>query len=196
MAMGAATCERWLGAIPAWSRRTLEAVFFAGLGAYGAFVIAGWIPLASSGPLRDFALQHSSDLREEIGWDEMVRTVAQIRDSLTPEQQAHLAITTGNYGEYGALDILGPAYGLPEPTGTTNSEWLRGYPSQPITTIIALGIRPEEADQIFTNCRIAGHNGNAEGIHNEELDYHPFIFVCGPPRKPMSVVWKEHQDFG
>jgi hypothetical protein len=196
LAMGAATCERWLASLPRWGRRSIETVFFAGLAAYGAFVIAGWIPLASSGPLRSFALNHSGDLREEIGWDELVRTVAQIRDSLPPDQQAHLGITTGNYGEYGAIDILGRAYGLPEPIGTTNSEWLRGYPTQQITTIIALGIRPEQADQIFTNCRVAGHNGNSEGIHNEELNDHPWIFVCGPPRKPWSEVWKEHKDFG
>jgi hypothetical protein len=122
--------------------------------------------------------------------------VAQIRDSLPPEQQAHLGITTGNYGEYGAIDILGRAYGLPEPIGTTNSEWLRGYPATPPTTLIVLGIRPDQADQIFTNCRLAAHNGNSEGIHNEELDDHPYIFVCGPPRKPWSEVWKEHKDFG
>jgi hypothetical protein len=196
LAMGAAACERWLASLPAWGRRTVEFVFFAGLAAYGAFVIAGWVPIASSGPLRSFALNHSGDLREEIGWDELVQTVAQIRDSLPPDRQAHLGITTGNYGEYGAIDILGRAYGLPEPIGTTNSEWLRGYPTQLITTIIALGIRPDQANQIFTNCRVAGHNGNSEGIHNEELEDHPWIFVCGPPRKPWSDVWKEHKDFG
>jgi hypothetical protein len=196
LAMGAVTCEGWLAALPAWGRRTIESVFFAGLAAYGSFIIAGWVPLAASGPLRAFALQHSGDLREEIGWDELVRTVAQIRDSLPPDQQAHLGITTGNYGEYGAIDILGRAYGLPEPIGTTNSEWLRGYPATPPTTLIVLGIRPEEADQIFTGCRVAGHNGNAEGIHNEEHDDHPWIFVCGPPRKPWPEVWNEHKDFG
>ena len=57
--------------------------------------------------------QRNGDLREEIGWDELVRTVAGIRDSLTPEQQAHLGITAGNYGEQGAIEMLGPAYHLP-----------------------------------------------------------------------------------
>jgi hypothetical protein len=143
-----------------------------------------------------FALNNNGDLREEIGWDEMVRTVAGIRDSLPPEQQAHLGITTGNYGEYGAIEILGRAYGLPEPIGTTNSEWLRGYPADPPRTIIALGIRPDQADQIFTNCRLAAHNGNSQGVRNEESIDHPWIFVCGPPRKSWVEVWKEHKDFG
>jgi hypothetical protein len=196
LAMGAVAGELWLASLPRWGRRTIESVFFSGIAICAAYIIAVVVPLASSGPLRDFALQRNGDLREEVGWEELVSTVAQIRDSLTPEQRAHLGITTGNYGEYGAIDILGRAYGLPEPIGTTNSEWLRGYPAQPPTTIIALGIRPEQADEIFTGCRVAAHNGNAESIHNEELDDHPLILVCGPPRKPWVEVWKEHKDFG
>jgi hypothetical protein len=196
LAMGAVAGERWIAPMRTWLRRTLEIVFFAGTGVFGAYAAAIILPIAPGGPLKQFALSNNGDLREEIGWDELVGTVAEIRDSLPPEQQAHLGITTGNYGEYGAIDILGRAYGLPEPIGTTNSEWLRGYPADAPTTIIALGIRPEEADRIFTNCRLAGHNGNSLGVRNEESTDHPWIFVCGPPRKPWAEVWKEHRNFG
>ncbi len=196
IAMGAVVGEHWVRGLPRWARVTVEIVLFQGLLIAGAYFVAGWVPIASSGPLRDFALNHSEDLREEFGWDDLVRTVAGIRDSLPPAQQAHLGITTGNYGEYGAIEILGPAYGLPMPIGTTNSEWLRGYPTTPPTTIIALGITREQADEIFTGCRWAGHNGNSEGVRNEESQHHPDIFVCGPPRKPWAEVWKGHQDFG
>ncbi len=196
MAMGAAVAERWVGSLPRWSRRTIEAVFFSGLAVIGAYVIAIVVPLASSGPLRDFALKHNGDLREEIGWDQMVKTVANIRDSLPPEQQAHLGIATGNYGEYGAIDILGPAYGLPVPIGTTNSEWLRPYPSTQVTTFIVLGNSRQDVDSIFTNCRLAGRNINAEGVPNEESQSHPDIFLCGPPRLPWPVIFKNRQQFG
>ncbi len=196
VAIGAVVSEAWLQRLPKWGRHSIEAVYFAGLAAMGAGACAVIVPLASSGPLRTFALKSNGDLREEIGWNELVKTVAGIRDSLPPEQQAHLGITTGNYGEYGAIEILGPAYRLPAPIGTTNSEWLRGYPSPPPTTIIALGLTREQADWIFTGCRLAGHNGNSEGIRNEESEYHPDIFVCGPPRQPWPTLWKDHQDFG
>ncbi len=196
LAMGATGTEHWLAALPKIARRAIPAVFYSGLAVCGALLCVVVLPLASKGPLRDFALQHNEDLREEFGWNDLVRTVAGIRDSLPPDQQAHLGITTGNYGEYGAIEMLGPAYGLPGPIGTTNSEWLRGYPAQPPTTIIALGITREEADEIFTGCRWAGHNGNPEGIRNEESQYHPDIFVCGPPRKPWPDFWKSNQDFG
>jgi hypothetical protein len=196
LAMGAVTCEGWLARTPRWTQFTVEAVFFAGLFLAGGYFFAGWVPLASSGPLRSFALNHSGDLREEIGWDELVKTVASIRDSLTPEQQASLGITVGNYGEQGAIELLGPTYHLPPPISTTNSAWLRGYPTPQPTTLIVLGLTSEQADHIFAGCRLAGHNGNAEGIHNEESDDHPDIFVCGPPRLPWPDLWARSINFG
>ena len=196
IAMGAVVAADWLARHKRWQCVTIEVVFFTGVAAVGAFAIASLVPLASSGPLRDFALSRSSDLREEFGWNELVRTVAGIRDSLTPEQQAHLGITVGNYGEAGAIEILGPTYHLPHVISTTNTGWLVGYPTPQPTTIIALGITEAEANTIFTGCRLAGHNGNAEGVHNEESEDHPDIFLCGPPRKPWAEVWKEHKDFG
>jgi len=196
VAMGSVVLARWLARRPAWVRISVASVFYANLLAVGAYYAAFIVPIASSGPLRDFALRHNGDLREEIGWDELVRTVAQIRDSLPADQRAHLGITTANYGEYGAIEILGRAYGLPQPIGTNNSEWLRGYPQPPPTTLIVLGLTERQANAIFTGCRWAGHNGNSEGIRNEESQYHPDIFACGPPRKPWAELWKEHKDFG
>jgi hypothetical protein len=196
MAMGAAMSERWLNSLPSIGRLAIKIAYFAAFAFVSVYICAVVLPIASSGPLKEFALARNGDLREEFGWDELVRTVAQIRDSLPPEQQAHLGITTGNYGEYGAIDVLGPAYGLPSPIGTTNSEWLRGYPTPSPTTLIVLGLDQKEANSIFSGCRLAGHNGNAEGVRNEESQSHPDIFVCGPPWKPWAEVWNEHRDFG
>jgi hypothetical protein len=196
LAMGAVRAERWLRTLPRWGRLTVTSVYFAGFAFISAFACALLLPLAAGGPLKQYALSHSYDLREEIGWDDLVRTVASIRDSLSPDQQAHLGITTGNYGEYGAIDVLGRAYGLPEPIGTTNSEWLRGYPTPQPTTLIVLGLDEQDANAIFTGCRWAGHNGNSEGVKNEESQYHPDIFLCGPPRLSWPDLWKKHRDFG
>ena len=195
-AMGAVMASRWLARLRRPARVAVHGAFWTAFVGASAYICAFVLPLATSGPLRQFALAHNSDLREEIGWNDLVQTVAHIRDSLSPEQRAHLGITTGNYGEFGAIDILGRAYGLPTPIGTTNSEWLWGYPSPPPTTLIVLGLRKTQADALFTGCRLAGHNGNREGVRNEESQYHPDIFVCGPPRKPWSQMWREHRNFG
>jgi hypothetical protein len=196
IAMGAVVSERWLGSLPRWGRRTIESVFFTGLALYGAFVIAGWVPIANSGPLRDFALKNSSDLREEIGWPELLRNVASIRDSLPADQQSSTGIIVGNYGEQGAIEMLGPTYHLPLPISLTNSAWLRGYPTTQPTALIVVGVSREDVDEIFQGCRLAGHNGNSEGVVNEEVRFHPDIFVCGPPRLPWPEFWKKYQNFG
>lgn len=196
LAMGAVLAEGWLRSLPRWGRVTIETLYCAVFLFVSVVVCARIMPIAASGSLRDYAFRHSEDLREEVGWNELVRTVAQIRDSLPADEQAHLGITTGNYGEYGAIEILGRAYHLPQPIGTTNSEWYRGYPTPAPTTLIVLGLTREQADSIFTGCRWAGHNGNSLGIRNEESVYHPDIFLCGPPRLPIAELWRRHRDFG
>jgi hypothetical protein len=141
-------------------------------------------------------MKNNGDLREEIGWDELVKTVAGIRDSLPPEEQQSVGVLVGNYGEQGAIEILGPKYHLPLPISMTNSAWLRGYPTPQPTTLIVLGFSKERADEKFTACRLAGHNGNSEGVENEESKYHPDIFVCGGPRDSWAEFWRKNQHFG
>ena len=143
IAMGAVMGERWVASLSKMSRRAVEAVFFTGLVACGLFMGAIVFPVASSGPLMKFALENNGDLREEIGWDELVKTVAGVRDSLPPEQRASVGVVVGNYGEQGAIEILGPAYELPAPISGTNSAWLRGYPRPPPSTLIVIGHRDE-----------------------------------------------------
>jgi hypothetical protein len=101
-----------------------------------------------------------------------------------------------NYGEQGAIEILGPAYHLPPPVSGTNSAWLRGYPKPPPSVLIVLGSSREDAEDLFTACRLAGHNGNSLGVENEESKDHPDIFVCSGPRLPWPEFWKQFQGFG
>ena len=196
LAMGAAESEKWLRQLRLLWGKLMAGAYFAGLAVCGAYVCALVLPLAANGPLRDFALKNNGDLREEIGWNEMVATVAEIRDGLTADQRQHLGIVVGNYGEGGAIEILGAAHGLPEPISGTNSAWLRGYPTPEPTTLIVVGFSWEGVEQRFTGCRLAGRNGNSEGVRNEESEYHPEIFLCGPPQLPWPQFWALFQRFG
>ncbi len=196
MAMGGVMGERWVGSLTTLPRRTVEVVFFTLLVGSGLYMSAVVIPWAPSGRLMNFALKNNGNLREEIGWDDLVRTVAGIRDSLPAEERENVGVMVRNYGEQGAIEVLGPAYHLPPPISGTNSAWLRGYPALPPSTLIVLGTSREAADRMYTSCHVAGHNGNALGVRNEESEDHPDIFVCGPPRLPWPEFWKKYQGFG
>jgi hypothetical protein len=196
LAMGSVVAERWLAGRTVAVRRTLETVYFAGLFAAGAYFIAILVPIASSGPLRDFAFKNNGDLREEIGWDDLVRTVAGVRDALPADQQSSYGILVGNYGEAGAIENFGGAYHLPPPISLTNSFYLRTYPTSPPSTLIVVGWSQQGLDREFTGCRIAGHISNSLGVKNEESESHPDVFVCGPPRQPWPVFWNNNQRYG
>ncbi len=196
LAMGSVIGERWLRTLrPAWRVGT-AALLFSGVSAIGIYAALIIMPMASSGPLMDFALRRNNDLREKIGWNELVTRVVAIRDALPAEQQVDLGIVVGNYGEQGAIALLGKAYGLPSPITAVNSGWLRGYPKTPPRTVIVLGSSRERADELFADCRLAGHSGNTWGVVNEESRDHPDIFVCGPARKPWSELWSHGPEFG
>ena len=196
MAMGGVQAERWLATLKAGWRYSLEALFFTAVVGAGAYISAIILPIASSGPLMRFAFANNGDLREETGWEQIVQTVASIRDSLPPEQRAGVGVLVGNYGEAGAIELLGAKYHLPAPISGTNSAWYRGYPSPPPSTLIVLGFDADSAGRTFTNCRVAGHVVNPLGLRNEESEDHPDIFVCGPPRLPWPEFWRHFQRFG
>jgi dolichyl-phosphate-mannose-protein mannosyltransferase len=196
LAMGAVAGERWVAGLARGWRWAVEGVLFAGIAGYGLYLGAMIVPVAASGPLKEFALENNGDLREEIGWEDFVKAVAAVRDGLPAEQQPSVGVVVGNYGEGGAVEILGPAYHLPPPITLTNSGWLRGYPTPQPSTLIVVGWSQRQVDDAFTACRVAGHNGNTEGVKNEESEDHADIYVCGGPRKSWPEFWKEHQRFG
>ncbi len=133
---------------------------------------------------------------EQIGWPELVETVASIYDDQTAAGQAQPGILTGNYGEAGAINLYGRAYNLPEAISGINSYWLRGYGDPPPETLIVLGYSQEEAERFFATCELAGHITNRFGVENEETLFHPDIFVCQNPRQPWPSLWQELQRFG
>ena len=196
IAMGAVVCVAWTaGWWPVW-RWIVRGGVLAGIVVYGAGAMAQIVPLAASGPLRQYALNRNGDLREEIGWHSLVRAVAGVRDGMTPEERASYGVLVGNYGEEGALELFGPAYGLPVPISITNSAWYWSYPKTPPQTVIVVGWSKDDLEGVFQTCRMAGHNGNPEGVKNEESQDHPNIFVCGRMKMPWPVFWQKHWWFG
>jgi hypothetical protein len=138
----------------------------------------------------------NSEPREEIGWTELVGTVAGMRDSLSPAELAGLGILAGNYGEAAAINLYGPAYNLPQAISPVDTYWLRGYGNPPPETLIVVGLTSPQANGLFESCRLAGHTSNRFGILNEETSAHPDIFVCSGMRQPWPEFWKSAQYFG
>jgi hypothetical protein len=196
VAMGAVAASAWLMSLRGLLRNAIAATYFAGVAFCGVYIVCVLVPLAPDGPLRDFALARNGDLREEFGWDTMLQSLAAVRDTLTPEQQAHLGLIVGNYGENGAVEILGPKYHLPPAISGTNSAWLHSYPRNEPTTNIVIGVGDKDREEQFTGCRLAATIPYPKDQNNEESNDHDKIYICGPPRLPWPELWKIALSYG
>jgi hypothetical protein len=134
--------------------------------------------------------------REEIGWPDLARSVANVYYSLPVEEQERAGILAGNYGEAGALNLYGPALGLPHAMSLTNSFWYRGYDPRLPQTVIVAGFDLDEGRKLFGSCVVAAKNSKPFGVENEESRDHPDILLCWNLRMPWSVYWERYRRFG
>jgi len=197
LAAGAVVEEGWLASMSATRARVWRGLTFAALAVGGVLVAGIALPMApvNSGWWK-VAVGVNGDFREEIGWPELVAEVARIRDSLPAEEQPKVAILGTNYGEAGAIDMFGAAYGLPKAISGVNSYWARGFGDPPPQTVIVLGMSADDANDLFESCELAGHTKNNYSVLNEETKDHPNILVCRKLRYPWPEFWKQFRYYG
>jgi dolichyl-phosphate-mannose-protein mannosyltransferase len=194
---GAVLLEQWLASRGRQFVGSLRAIVCTALAANMIIVAALFLPIAPvNSTWWKFALKVNGDFPEEIGWPELIETVAKIRDSLPPEDRARLGILGTNYGEAGAINLYGPRYGLPSAISGVNSFWQRGYGNPPPETLIIIGLPSGYVQTKFAACEVVGHTWNRYGIENEETHSHPDIFVCRHLRESWPEFWKSFRYFG
>ena len=196
-AAGSVWGEQWLATLRRSRAHIVRILAWTALLADIALVSVIFLPIApvNSAQWR-FASKINGDLREELGWPELVEAVAQIRDKLPLEDRAHLGVLAGNYGEAGAINLYGEKYGLPPAISGINSFWQRGYGNPPPQTLIVVGLSRKFLEENFASCELAGHTGNPYGVRNEETLDHPDIYICRGLRKTWPEFWKDLQYFG
>jgi len=193
-AAGGVWGERWISKLSSRQSRPIRAAVAAALAIsiVGAAAVA--LPLAPV-PSAWFRAADAMNitLRDEIGWQDLIATLAQVRDSLPAESRAHLGILAENYGEVGAINLYGPSRGLPRAISGVNSSWERGYGDPPPQTLIIVGFPRAFVEGNFDSCRLVAQNTNSLGVVNEETTERRDIFLCGPPKAGWPQFWQTFQ---
>ncbi len=144
LAAGAVWEERWVRSLSRGLARGVRAATFALLAMGGVMAAAITLPLAPvNSAWWNFVGKVDGDFHEEIGWPELVAEVARIYAALPPAERGQTGILATNYGEAGAIDLYGGAYGLPKAISGVNSYWAKGYGNPPPQTLIVSGIVEE-----------------------------------------------------
>jgi 4-amino-4-deoxy-L-arabinose transferase-like glycosyltransferase len=195
-AAGGVCSERWLNRLSAPGAKRMQ---FGVAVALSVSILGGMAVALPLAPIQSrwfrIADKINVTLRDEIGWQEFVTTLAGVRDSLPPDARRQLGILVENYGEVGAVNLYGPRSGLPLAISGVNSSWERGYGNPAPQILIVVGFSPEFVDRNFTACRLAAQVTNSYGVVNEETTERKNIFVCGPPKPGWPAFWSTFQYF-
>ncbi|MCC6300637.1 MAG: glycosyltransferase family 39 protein [Anaerolineales bacterium] len=183
----------WQGWIEKLSAATTHLVAGATWGLVGIGTLVGGalsLPVAPiNSPLWDVTSEVHGIFTEQIGWDEMVQTVAEIYSGLPADEKSRAGILAGENDEAAALNLLGGEYGLPKAISGGNTYYLRGYGDPPPDVLIVVGFSQDDVDEFFEECVVAGTVTNAYGVENDLSDP-PNIFVCRSPRLPWNELWE------
>jgi hypothetical protein len=106
-----------------------------------------------------------------------------------------LGILAADSGQAGAINLYGPALGLPRAICAMNSHWLRGYGDPPPEPVIVVGMPRRFVESAFESSQIAGHVSNSLEIKNSSVP-NADIFVCYGLREPWPQFWQRLQIFG
>jgi hypothetical protein len=189
VAAGATVLDRWLER----GRRRVRWSTFGSLavasGLIAAVLALPLVPVSSVGstPIPDI----NSDIGNTVGWPALVGTVDQVVQQLTPEERARAAIFTNNYGEAGALELLGPS-DLPPVYSGHNSYATWGPPPENLTLTIVVATWPGAGSyfaQWFGPCARAATIDNGVGVASEEQG--AGVWVCDGRTAPWSRIWPE-----
>ena len=118
-----------------------------------------------------------------FGWNDMVRAVAKAYASVPPGERGDTAIFAHNFAAAGAIDIIGPSYGLPKSISGHQSYWLWGPRNYSGQTVIIVGSTPENEAQHFNQVTVVAelHNPYAPPWENRP------ILLCRGPKNFHSV---------
>jgi Dolichyl-phosphate-mannose-protein mannosyltransferase len=155
---------------------------------FAVFIGLPVLPISTAGTIRSL----NPTVVETYGWPGYVDQVKQAAATLPPGTP----IFTGNYGEAGALTLLGPAQGLHNPVlSAQNNYSLWGPPPGTPDTVLCVGQwTPTDLRKSWSQVtEIAPVTMN--GIPTQETTQHAVIYLCRNPRGSWAQLWPQLTHF-
>jgi hypothetical protein len=126
--------------------------------------------------------QHFADMH---GWPELTAAVARVYQKLSPAEQRTALVYGDNYGLASAVDVLGPALGLPERLGISghNQYWIWGVPPGRGDPMLVIGRPGQDCGGAYARAELG-----------EQLEHDPWVMpyedahaivICRGLREPL-----------
>jgi hypothetical protein len=128
-----------------------------------------------------------------FGWRELAGAVAVAAETLTPEERAHAGVLSRTgYGAAAAIELFGPALGLPHGISGHNSFYTWGPRDADGRAMIVLGGDRAWVEEHFASV--------AEGARFDcrlcmPYEAHKTIWVARGLKEPMAAFWEDRRHF-
>lgn len=187
MAGAAIAASGWLGRGGRWRIAALASAVVPS----AAFVAVVMLPVLPPQAMADsFVPDLYGEAAEQVGWPELVAAVEDATGTLSPEERSRAMILTANYGEAGALELLGRD--LPPVYSGHNSYADWGPPGEDRDVIVFVGNwRDTYWARIARGCSTAARVDNGLDLDNEEQG--ATVTVCRDRVRSWSDAWADYR---
>jgi hypothetical protein len=126
-------------------------------------------------------------LAQTYGWPEFVDQVAHAAATVP----AGTPIFTSDYGEAGALTILGPRAGLHDPvySGHNNYTLWGPPPGRPDTVLCVGKFSAANLRHVWSQVREIAAITAPDGVRTSDVTQHAGIYLCQQPRGSWAQLW-------
>jgi 4-amino-4-deoxy-L-arabinose transferase-like glycosyltransferase len=128
-----------------------------------------------------------------MGWQQQVDVVAGVFHSLPADDQPKASILARNYGQAGAIDYFGPAYGLPNAISGHNNYYLWGPRQYTGEVVVSVGIPIEKLQSLFSHIELAATIQNEYAIPEEN---NLPVYICREPKMTLQKAWPRLKFYG
>jgi hypothetical protein len=123
---------------------------------------------------------------DQFGWEEIVAETAQAWNRVPAEERKDCGIFAQDYGQAGAIDFLGPRYGLP-PALSGHQTWFlwgpRGYSGN---CMIVLDDNKEVLEKLWQHVEYVGTSADNPYALEKQID----VFICkGAKFGTLATLW-------
>jgi hypothetical protein len=122
---------------------------------------------------------------DQFGWPELVAEVARIHDALPPADRVRASIFANNYGEAGAINLFGPALGLPAAISGHQTYFFWGPRGGTGEVVIVLQADRGDLEQLFASVEEVGRHHHPWGMVEENRP----IYLARGLKMPMADLW-------
>jgi hypothetical protein len=184
LAAGSVTAERWIarGRRPRLRHGLVIAAPLLSM----LLSLATVLPVVPVADLHSVPNADQVTTDDTVGWPQLTAAVAAQDAALTNAGQPPTAIFTGNYGEAGALDVLGTADHFPPILSGHNSYWMWGPGHASDRTVLVVDAL-SWLTPYFASCRVLATYYTPDHVPSAFTDLP--IAVCTGPVASWSAIW-------